>query len=455
MPWSISILEVLKPRARGTLSPLILLYGFVAIIMVGAVLLVLPIATKTGQSTSFLTALFTATSATCVTGLAVVDTGTHWSAFGQAVILVLMQVGGLGFMTSATLLLMALGRRIGLRERLLIGESMGLERWGGVVGLAKRIALFTLVVEGVGALLLYFRFSLHSPVGTSVWKAIFHSVSAFNNCGLDILGNNFRSLADYRGDATVVLVIAALIILGGISFVVVSDVFRSRRWIKLSLDSKIVLMTTAILLALGMIVILLTEFSNPDTLGALPWPQKALNAFFHSVTPRTAGFSTIDIGRLADYSLFFIIILMFIGGASGSTAGGVKVNTFGLIAATIWSSLRGRQYAGAFEREFRTQQVYRALALVMLSLGLVAAVVLVLTRTEEFSFINLLFETVSAFGTVGLSTGITPHLSMAGQLIIIATMLLGRLGPLTLALSLVQRQRPAAYRYPEDQVRIG
>ncbi|OGO02629.1 MAG: Trk family potassium uptake protein [Chloroflexi bacterium RBG_13_54_8] len=454
MPWSISILEVLKPRARGTLSPFILLYGFVAIIMVGAVLLVLPIAAKTGQSASFLTALFTATSATCVTGLVVVDTGTYWSSFGQAVILVLIQVGGLGFMTSATLLLMALGRRIGLRERLLIGESMGLERWGGVVGLAKRIALFTLLVESVGALLLYFRFSLENPMGTAVWKGIFHSVSAFNNAGLDILGN-FRSLADYRGDTTVVLVIAALIILGGISFMVVSDVFRFRRWIRLSLDSKIVLMATAILLALGMIVILLTEFSNPDTLGALPWPQKALNAFFHSVTPRTAGFSTIDIGMLADYALFFIIILMFIGGASGSTAGGVKVNTFGLIAATIWSSLRGRQYAGAFGREFRTEQVYRALALVMLSLGLVAVVVLVLTRTEKFSFINLLFETVSAFGTVGLSTGITPHLSTAGQLIIIATMLAGRLGPLTLALSLVQRQRPAAYRYPEDQIRIG
>lgn len=453
-PWRIPVPAVPTPKTPRALSPLVLVYGFAGIIAVGTVLLLLPVSSKANEMTPFADALFTAASAVCVTGHVVVDTGDYWSSFGQGVILALIQIGGLGFMTSATLLLMLLGRRIGLRERLLIGESMSLQRLGGLVRLVRRIAFFAILTEGIGALIFYIRFLPEASPGTALWKSVFHSVSAFNNAGFDIFGN-FRSLSGYQTDVAIVLVTAALIFLGGISFIVMADVFGARRFGRLSLDTKIVLVTTASLLAVGMIVILITEYSDPATLGSLPLPHKLLNAFFHSVTSRTAGFSTMDIGRIADYSLFFTVLLMFIGGAAGSTAGGIKVNTFGMIAATIWSSIRGKPHAGAFGREFKTQQIHRALAVVMLSLSLVVVVVFVLTTTEDSSFIRLLFETVSAFGTVGLSTGLTPDLSVAGELIIAGTMLVGRLGPLALTLSLIQRQRPALYRYPEDQIRIG
>jgi trk system potassium uptake protein TrkH len=318
----------------------------------------------------------------------------------------------------------------------------------------RRILVFTLICEAIGAAIFYIRFSLENPTGTAAWKAVFQAVSAFNNAGFDIFGK-FRSLLDYQTDTTVILTTAALIILGGISFVVVADMGRMRRFGRLSLDSKIVLVTTLGLLVVGTVVFLLTEYGNADTLGPLSFPYKLLNAFFHSVTPRTAGFASINIGSMATYSQFFTILLMFVGGAAGSTAGGIKVNTFGMLVATIWSTIRGKEHAGAFGREFANQQIHRALALVMLALTLIFIVVFVLTVTEEFGFLNLLFETVSAFGTVGLSTGITPDLSVAGRLIITAVMFIGRLGPLILVLSLTQRQRPSEYRYPQDEVRIG
>jgi trk system potassium uptake protein TrkH len=235
----------------------------------------------------------------------------------------------------------------------------------------------------------------------------------------------------------------------------VADVINVRRFGRLLLDSKIVLVTTLGLLVVGTVVILVTEYGNADTLGPMSVPHKLLTSFFQSVTPRTAGFSSISIGSMATYSQFFIILLMFVGGAAGSTAGGIKVNTFGMLVATIWSTIRGNEHARAFGREFTNQQIHRALTLVMLALTLIFIVVLVLTVTEKFGFLNLLFETVSAFGTVGLSTGITPGLSVAGKLIITAVMFIGRLGPLILVLSLTQRQQPSAYRYPQDEVRIG
>jgi len=452
-PWLIPLPAIPRPRHAG-LSPVVLVYGFAGIIILGTILLILPVASKSGELTSPVNALFTAASSVCVTGLAVVDTGTYWSSFGQAVILVLMQIGGLGFMTSATLLLLLLGRRLGIRERWLIGQTFGLERLGGMVKLVRRILIFTFIVEAIGTLIFYFRFSLENPTGTAVWRAVFHAVSAFNNCGMDIFGN-FRSMLGYQTDTTVILTTAALIILGGISFVVVADVISVRRFGRFVLDTKIVLVTTLGLLALGTVVILITEYSNADTLGPMSVPHKLLTSFFQSVTPRTAGFSSINIGSMATYSQFFIILLMFVGGAAGSTAGGIKVNTFGMLVATIWSTLRGNEHAGAFGREFPNQQIHRALALVMLSISLIALVVLVLTVTENAGFLNLLFETVSAFGTVGLSTGITPDLTVAGRLIITVVMFIGRLGPLILVLSLVQSQKPSEYRYPQDEVRIG
>jgi trk system potassium uptake protein TrkH len=442
-----------QQRTGSSLSRTLIL-GFAGLIVIGGILLMLPISSAAGQATPPVNAFFTSTSAVCVTGLVVVDTGTYWSSFGQGVILALIQIGGFGFMTSATLLMLAFGRRIGLRERLLIGESMGMSRLGGLVRIVRNMAIFTLLAEGIGAAVFFIRFSAENPLRLAIWKSTFHAISAFNNAGFDIFGN-FQSLTNYRGDPLVVLSTAALIFLGGISFVVILDVLKTRRLVRLSLDTKLVLVVTVSLLAAGMVVILLTEFIEPTVFGNVSLPQKVLIAFFQSVTARTAGFTLVNMGTLTQYALFFIMFLMFVGGAAGSTAGGMKVNTFGMLAATIWSTIRGREHAGAFGREFNTQQLYRAIAVVMLSLGLVALVGFLLSVHEETSFINLLFETVSAFGTVGLSTGITPSLSLAGRIIITFAMFLGRLGPLALTLALLQRQKPSQYRYPEEMVRIG
>jgi len=443
------------PRERTGISfSRLLIYAFAGLIVIGGIILMLPVSSAAGQPTPPVNAFFTSTSAVCVTGLVVVDTGTYWSAFGQGVILALIQIGGFGFMTSTTLLLLAFGRRIGLRERLLIGQSIGLARLGGVVGLVKRMAVFTALTELIGAAFLFIRFSAYFPARTAVWKSVFHSISAFNNAGFDVIGN-FRSLTGYQTDAGLLLLTAALIFLGGISYLVLSDLIRVRKLSKLSLDSKLVLSTTVILLVGGIVVMLITELADPLAFGSLTVPQTVLSAFFQSVTARTAGFTIVNMASLAPYALFFTMFLMFVGGASGSTAGGIKLNTFGILAATVWSTVRGRENPAAFGREFDKQQIYRAMAVIMLSLGVVVLAVFLLTIYENTGFIQLLFETISAFATVGLTTGITPGLSMAGKLIITVTMFVGRLGPLAMTMALLQRQQPSSYRYPEEIIRIG
>ncbi len=414
----------------------------------------LPISSKSGEITHFIDALFTSTSAVCVTGLVVVDTADYWSPFGQTIILILIQLGGFGFMTSATVFMLVFGRRIGLQERLLISESMGLTRLGGLLKIVRRMAMFTVTIELVGAVIMFFNFSGEYSGGKAAWISLFQSVSAFNNAGFDLFGG-FRSLSGHYNVPLVLITTAVLIILGGISFLVISDIVSRRRWRRLSLDSKIVLTATALLLIFGFILVLLTESGDPDTLGFMSVPQRFVNAFFQSVTARTAGFSTINVANLADYALFFTMLFMFVGAASGSTAGGVKVNTFGIVVATMWSSLRGREYAGAFRRRFSPPQIHRALTVIMVSLTFISVIVFILTITEDFRFLNLLFETISAFGTVGLSTGITPDLSVAGRLVVTLTMFVGRLGPLTLAMALIQRQKTTAYNYPEEMIRIG
>jgi len=451
--WSTTLPRLISPKPGG-LSLSVLIYGFIGLIAIGTLLLALPASNVAGQWVSPIDTLFTSTSSVCVTGLIVEDTGTFWTPFGQGVILLLIQLGGFGFMTSATLLLLFLGRKIGLRERMLISESIGLDSIGGLVGLIKKMAIFTIAVELAGAAILYIRLAPGLSVASSIWRSLFLSVSAFNNAGFDIFGN-FQSVIGYRGDALIVLVTAVLILLGGISFIVLRDVWIARSFKKLTLDSKIVIVTSAALLVIGMIVLLITESLNDATLGNAPWDQRLLAAFFQSVTPRTAGFTTIEIGDMANYALFFTMMLMFIGGASGSTAGGIKVNTFGMLAATLFSSLKWRDQVGVFGRSFPTQLVYRALAIVMLAIGYMLTVVLILSATEDFPFIQIFFETVSAFGTVGLSTGITPQLSTAGRLVITMTMFVGRLGPLTLALVLLRRYKTPKYRYPNEPVRIG
>ncbi len=452
-PWRITLAVASKRKGSG-FSTLPLLYGFAAVIAIGTLLLMLPVSSQTHEFTPTLTALFTSTSAVCVTGLVVVDTGTYWSFFGQAVILVLFQFGGLGFMTSATALLLVLGRRIGLRQRMLLSEALSLRGTGGLVRLVKWIILFTFIAEGAGVLVLFVRFVGHAPLPTALWQAIFHSVSAFTNAGFDLFGN-FKSITGFQQDAPVLLTIAVLVILGGISFPVIMDTIKARRFSKLTLNSKIVLTTTAILLSIGTVFYLIAESGNPATLGPLSLPYKLLNAFFHAVTPRSAGFSTISVGAMRYYSLFFTMVLMFIGGATASGAGGIKVSTLGLLIITVISTIRGHAQPRAFGRELHVQQIYRALAIVIIYLLIVAIAIILLTITEDFDFLRVSFETVSAAGTVGLSMGITPMLSTAGRLIVTVLMFSGRLGPLTLAVSLLEREHSSRYHFPQEIVSLG
>jgi trk system potassium uptake protein TrkH len=453
----------LKPlrRARRPPSPaLSLLLVFIVLIAVGTLLLMLPMASTAGTSTRFVDALFTATSAACVTGLVVLDTATHWSPFGQVVILLLIQAGGFGIMAGSTLLLqLFLGRRTTLRDRILVQESLGGLQLGSVTTLLKRIAIFTLVIEGIGAVVLSIAFMAGPEAGPpgdplGIWWGVFHAVSAFNNAGFDLTGG-FRSLGPFVDDWVVLLTIAILLSLGGLGFAIVGDAVARRRWSRMALETKLVLSTTAALLIGGTLLIGFTEWANPLTLGALPTEQRLLNALFESTTLRTAGFTALDTGAFAEATLFVVMALMFIGGASGSTAGGIKVNTFAVLLIAIASTVRGQPSATAFGRRIQHAVVYRALAVALLAIAFVFVVGLGVTLTSEASFVETLFEAVSAFGTVGASTGITPDLPDPARVIIAFAMFVGRLGPLTLVLALTARERTISFRPAVESVRIG
>ena len=448
-------------RLRRPPSPaLSLLTVFLVLISVGTLLLMLPIATNDGTSTRFIDALFTATSAACVTGLVVVDTATHWSPFGQVVILLLIQAGGFGIMAGSTLLLLIfIGRRTTLRDRLVVNESLGGLELGAVSGIIKRIAIFTLAAEAAGAVVLSIAFMAGPEAGPTwhplgIWWGVFHAISAFNNAGFDLTGG-FRSLIPFVDDWTVLLTIAILLSLGGLGFAIVGDALDKRRWARMALETKLVLATTSALLVGGTLLIAFTEWSNPATLGALPEEQRLLNAVFESATLRTAGFSALDTGSLAEATLFVVMALMFIGGGSGSTAGGIKVNTFAVLLIAIASTVRGQPSAMAFGRRIQHAVVYRALAVALLALAFVFVIGLGLTLTTDATFVQTLFEAVSAFGTVGASTGITPELTDPARLITSFAMFVGRLGPLTLVLALAARARPIPYRPAVEAVRIG
>jgi trk system potassium uptake protein TrkH len=448
-----------KRLRRAPPPALSLLALFAVLISVGTVLLMLPVATSSGEPTRFIDALFTATSAACVTGLVVLDTGTHWSAFGQVVIMALIQLGGFGIMAGSTLLLFLFLRRTTLRDRLLVTESLGGLQLGTVTTVVKRIAIFTLACELVGAVILSIAFMAGPEAGPQwhplgIWWGVFHAISAFNNAGFDLTGG-FQSLIPFRDDWVVLLTHGILLVLGGLGFAIVGDAIGRRRWARMSLETKLVLSTTAALLVGGAVVIGFTEWSNPATLGAMPPEQRFLNAIFESATLRTAGFTALDTGALIESTLFVVMALMFIGGASGSTAGGIKVNTFAVLLIAIVSTVRGEPSATAFGRRIQHGVVYRALAVALLAIAFVFVVGLGLTLTTDATFVQTLFEAVSAFGTVGASTGITPGLSDPARLIVSFAMFVGRLGPLTLVLALAARAHAVAYRPAVENVRIG
>lgn len=441
------------PLARLDLNPAqTIIAGFATIILVGAVLLSLPISSAAGKSTPFLTALFTATSAACVTGLVVVDTGTYYSVFGQLVILVLIQLGGLGYMTVATLMALIVGRRIGLRERIILQESHDLYTMGGVVRFTRNIVLVTAAIEVVGALLLSVRFVPDMGVVRGLYAGIFHSVSAFNNAGFDIMGG-FRSLTGYAADLPVTLVIAGLIITGGLGFIVLTDLATRPR--RLSLHSRIVVATSGALIGLGIVLIMLLEYSNPNTLEPLSPVRQLLAAFFQSVTPRTAGFNTIDIAQLREPTLMLLIALMFIGASPGGTGGGIKTTTFVAPMAVIVSMLRGRTDPELLGRRLPPVVVYKAVTIALVAVAFVVTMGTTLSFVERIDFVPALFEVTSAFGTVGLSTGITPDLTTAGRVLVMVTIFVGRVGLLTVAFALTRRQQAMNYRYPEERILIG
>jgi len=434
----------------------VLVLGFAGLILVGTVLLTLPPSSAAGTWTRPLDALFVATSAVCVTGLVVLDTATHWSPFGQAVILLLIQAGGFGFMTGSTLFLFLLvGRRTGLRDRILAQASTGVADLGSVTQVIRGVAVFTVLAESIGALVLAAAFFARSgDPGHAAWHGLFHAVSAFNNAGFDLSGG-FRSLTPFADDPFILLPIGALIVLGGLGYAIVGDAVGKRQWRRFALETKLVLATTLALLAVGTTAISVFEWSNPATLGRMPEAQRVLNALFESATLRTAGFSALPTGELAVASLFVVMGLMFIGGASGSTAGGIKVNTFAILLATIVSTARGRPSAEAFGRRVPHILIYRALSVALLYMAAAFVFALGLQVLTGGSFVNVLFESVSALGTVGASTGITADLPDPARLWLIPAMFTGRLGPLTLVLALSARARPISHRPAVETIRIG
>ncbi|MFZ5967980.1 MAG: TrkH family potassium uptake protein [Bacillota bacterium] len=435
----------------------IMVLGFASVIFFGAILLNLPIASKNGESIGFINALFTATSAVCVTGLVVVDTGTYWSVFGKTVILILIQVGGLGFMTMATLFFFLFGKRITLRERLVMAEAFNQFNISGVVRLAQYVLIVTFTIEGIGAFLLSLKFIPIYGKTKGIAYGIFHAVSAFCNAGFDLIGD-YNSMTPFVDDVLVNVVIWVLIVVGGLGFAVITDIIQKRRFNRFSLHSKLVLYISGILILVGFISIFILEYNNPETMGRLSLKGKFLAGMFHAITPRTAGFNTLAMDKMATASIFLTIVLMFIGGSSGSTAGGVKTTTAGVLLWTIISIIKGKEDTEVFQKRIPRDIVNRSLAVVGIAMTLVIFVTMILSITEpEFEFMEIFFEATSAFGTVGLSLGITPKLSAISKVVISITMFAGRVGPLTFALALARQQqkRKGLIKYPEEKVIVG
>lgn len=444
-----------RSSARAPSPAKVIALSFLSAIMLGTLLLWLPWSHAPGQTITLLDALFTATSALCVTGLIVVDTETAWSNLGRVVIMLLIQVGGLGIVTLGTLVALLLGRRVGFQERLRAAAQVSALGTGGVLRLIRTIFLISLGFETVGALLLYPTFAaLHGP-GQGLFYAFFHSVSAFNNAGFALYSDN---LIRFASDPAVILVLSALFIVGGLGFIVHLNLwarFRGGRRFPLTLHSRVALFTTLLLCALGAVAVLGLEWNNSQTLGELPWHGKLLAGFFLGVTPRTAGFNTVDYATLREPTLLLTMLLMFIGGSPASTAGGIKTVTFFVLVASAWSMVRGRGELLAFGRRVSSETVVKAGSVALLSTGIVMGALFLLSLSETLPLLPVMFEAFSAFATVGLSMNATFDLSEPGRIIIILLMYLGRIGPLTFALALLQEPRGGMLKYPDEGVLIG
>lgn len=444
---------------RGKLTyTQIIMMSFLCIILFGTILLCLPVSAKSGEWTPFVDSIFTATSATCVTGLVVFDTYTHWSVFGQIVILLLIQIGGLGVMTCFSMIALLMRRRINLGERRLIMQSAGSLQIGGIVKLIQHIILCTAVCEGLGLFILSFVFCPKLGFGTGLWYALFHSISAFCNAGFDLMGKygDFSSLAgsEFARNPTVNLTVIFLVVTGGVGFLVWGDMLRHRFHFKdYDLHSKIVLLTTGVLILAGTILFFL--FENNNSLSGMTSGQKLLASLFQAVTPRTAGFNVVDLSAMSGSGTLLTMILMFIGGSPGSTAGGIKTTTFFVLALGALTAARRYGSITVFKRKLDGHTVIRASAIATLYMLCVAVVFMIISALEPFSFDEILFECVSAIGTVGLTKGITPALTSGSHIALMILMYAGRIGGLSLMLVLAENRRNIPVERPTEKILIG
>ena len=431
-------------------------YGFIGVIFTGALLLMLPISSRSGTVSPFLNCLFTATSASCVTGLVVYDTWTHWSLFGQLVILTLIQIGGLGFITVGVFLSMVLRRKIGLKERGLMQESVNTLQIGGMVRLAKKIIIGTVLFEGTGAMILTMRFVPEHGILKGTFYGVFHAISAFCNAGFDLMGwqGPYSSLVNYYDDWVVNLVIMSLIVIGGIGFVVWDDVSRNGlKFRKYMLHTKIVLLTTFVLVFGG--AWLFYRFEQENLMVGMNTSGRILTSMFASVTARTAGFNTVDVASMTDASKLLSVILMFIGGSPGSTAGGVKTTTIIVMYLYLWSTIQRTYGANAFGRRLEDDAIKRASTIFIINLTLALGASVYIMAAQQLPMSDVLFETFSAIGTVGMTTGITRALTPMSRLAIIFLMYCGRVGSLSFALSFTQHKRVAHVQQPVERITIG
>lgn len=435
--------------------PRLIILIFILLIIVGSILLALPVSSANGLSVGWLDALFTATSAVCVNGLVVIDTGSSFSIFGQIIIMVLIQIGGLGFMTLGVMIAIILGKKIGLKQRLIIQQTTRSRSSQGLIKLCLYIIIIALSFEIIAAFILTFRWMGDMGLGQAIYYAVFHSVSAFNNAGFALWSD---SLSPYIHDPIINLTIITLFVSGGLGYIVIVELFRKRSWRKFSLHTKVVLITSGLLLIGGFLLLFILESWNSATFGQLTWGERVSAAFFQSATPRSSGFNTIEIGDMLSSSQLLLIILMFIGASSGGTGGGIKTNTFVVLLLATLNTFRGGGAIHVFQRRIATGTVMRALAVVISSIACVFIVALLLTITEgmlEEHFLEVLFEVTSAFSTTGLSMGLTSELSPIGKIIVTITMFIGRLGPLTLAYALAKKKKSSKINYPEDHILIG
>lgn len=447
------LLGLLTKRPINTARRIVV--GFALLILSGAILLMLPISSVKGEATPFLTALFTSTSATCVTGLSLVNAGEYLSLFGQMVLLALIQTGGLGFMMILCFVFLLSKKRIGIRNRMMIAQSVGIDSLNGIVLLAKHALSITAVVEAAGAVILSARFIPRFGILKGIWFGIFHSVSAFCNAGFDLIGDG-KSMISYRNDPIMLITLAALIIIGGLGFIVWEEIIKKRSFKKLSVYSKITIIVSAALIVLGAIVFLLLEHVNAETIGSYTPLQKILASFFQSVTTRTAGFDAIGQSKLTEPAKLWSIILMMIGGASGSTAGGIKVGTAAIVLLSLWSVLRARPETVIFGRRITYPAIIHAMTLMTLWLLLTAAGAAAIAVSDRVSLINSLYEIASAYSTVGLSVGITETASDFTKILFIIYMFFGRVGIMTISVMFMTRSgRTDSIRYPDGDFFIG